>query len=452
MGYRLGAERDLMVRHGVSRSSFREAVRQLEAFGAVEMRRGGGGGLVVAEPPERLAARAVTTYLALVDIGWDELFEVRVVLEAFAAGLAASRASEAEVLRLRALTDGLEGDAPPAVVAAHVAMRDLIAEMSGNAAIALFVAAFNRLTFEAVGGLVGGDTFRERTQQAAEAKRRTVEAIVARDAPRAQAEARSELLQRRDALRPVREASRAAGVSPLDRAERSIRLEVGYVAKLSHRVAERIARQVMQIGPGVRLGAEPELAAKYGVSRAVFREAIHLMETHGLVVARRGQGGGVITAEPRPEQTVDIAARYLAQLQLSPLVTEEARSGIAIVAARLAAQRAPDVDKARLQDLLDRQLAAGGSAHTAAAYAVQQHIGGMGGNRAISLILQVLIATHWREPPRPLPEAAALQLNESHRQLVAAICGGDAALAEGRMVQHITRARRWTGDLLATPV
>jgi DNA-binding FadR family transcriptional regulator len=448
VGQHLGAERELMARHGVSRSTLREAVRQLEAFGVVQMRRGGGGGLIVAEQPSRLAARAVTTYLALVDVDWDELFEVRIILESFAAGLAAQRASEPDAMRLRELARRLFGDRPPEVVAAHGAIRELIPAVGGNAAIVLFVAAFNRLTFDAVGGQVGGASFAAAAREAAEAKLRIVEAIVARDAPRAQSEARRELIERRETLRPLREACRG-GDPPFSDDELTIRLEAGFATKRSHKLAEAMARELALFprAAGSRLGSEAELAARFKASRAVFREAIHILETHGLVRARRGQHGGIIVGVPRPEHTVQIASGYLARLDLPPSVLEETRSGIAIVAARLAARRGSPDEHSRLRELLDRQLASSGVAHTAAAAEVQRYIGDMSGNRAISLILRVLIEAGWRGPPRALKEPALSELRRSHRELVSAITSRDEALAERRMVQHVHRTRRWLEKL-----
>lgn len=449
VGHHLGSERELMARYRVSRSTLREAIRQLEAFGAVRMQRGGGGGLIVAEAPGRLAARSVTTYLSLVDIGWDELFEVRIVLEAFAAGLAARRANESDALKLRALSERLDGGPAPDVVAAHVAMRELIADIGGNPAIALFVAAFNRLTFDAVGQEVGGATFQVAARDAAAAKRRTVEAIVAHDEARAQAEARKELIHRRETLRRLRDLTRQGEASLPDGAEDTIRLEAGYATKLSHRVADRMARElsVASPAPGERLGSETELAARFGVSRAVFREAVHLMETHGLIRARRGQNGGIIAGQVSPDHTVALAAGYLELLRIAPVVLEEARSGVAVVAARLAASRASDNEIAELQRLLGTQLKASGVANLRAAAVVQRQIGEMSGNRAVSLILRVLIATSLGQSPGRLNGASYVELQESHRQLVAAIVARDGALAEGRMMQHLQKARRWLEDV-----
>nr|WP_254896839.1 GntR family transcriptional regulator [Amycolatopsis sp. Hca4] len=82
-------ERELAEDLGVSRVPVREAIRSLEAEG-----------FLVVQSPRRVVVRQ----LARVDV--EELFDVREALEGLAAGLAASRASAAELKRLeRALAD-----------------------------------------------------------------------------------------------------------------------------------------------------------------------------------------------------------------------------------------------------------------------------------------------------------------------------------------------------------
>src|ERR1700726_1350908 len=70
--------------------------------------------------------------------------------------------------------------------------------------------------------------------------------------------------------------------------------------------AEIVADQIEQtiVGqrwePGELFGSEVELIARYGVSRAVFREAVRLLEHHGLAEMRRGLHGGLFIRQPDP--------------------------------------------------------------------------------------------------------------------------------------------------------
>ena len=70
--------------------------------------------------------------------------------------------------------------------------------------------------------------------------------------------------------------------------------------------AEIVADQIEQtiVGqrwePGDLFGSEVQLIARYGVSRAVFREAVRLLEHHGLAEMRRGLHGGLFIRQPEP--------------------------------------------------------------------------------------------------------------------------------------------------------
>jgi len=55
-------------------------------------------------------------------------------------------------------------------------------------------------------------------------------------------------------------------------------------------------------GPGERLGAERELAARLGVSRSTLRAALDALETAGVVHRVRGRTGGIFVSERRVER------------------------------------------------------------------------------------------------------------------------------------------------------
>jgi DNA-binding FadR family transcriptional regulator len=62
----------------------------------------------------------------------------------------------------------------------------------------------------------------------------------------------------------------------------------GLAARLAADVVARIGRE--EIAPGERLPTEAEIAAQYGVSRTVVREAISRLRADGVVTARPGAG------------------------------------------------------------------------------------------------------------------------------------------------------------------
>ncbi|WP_162806329.1 FadR/GntR family transcriptional regulator [Sphingosinicella terrae] len=90
-GEPLGSEAELMAQFGVGRSVLREAIRMLEAYSVVAMKRGKGGGLRVAIPDPESTFQAVVPFLRSLDGADRHAFEVRTCLEVEAAGLAAQR-------------------------------------------------------------------------------------------------------------------------------------------------------------------------------------------------------------------------------------------------------------------------------------------------------------------------------------------------------------------------
>src|SRR5438105_9982858 len=138
----LGSEGELLERYGVSRAVFREAVRLVEHEQVARMRRGPGGGLVVTEPSVDAIIDAAVLYLHRVDARLDEVFEARLVLEEIATELASARLGESDLAPLRALVrDERAGrlDDPRA-------LHSMLAAMTGNPALELFVEILNRVS------------------------------------------------------------------------------------------------------------------------------------------------------------------------------------------------------------------------------------------------------------------------------------------------------------------
>jgi DNA-binding GntR family transcriptional regulator len=116
-------EADLAKQLGVSRQPVREALHRLEAAGWVDLRPGQGA--FVHSPTEHEV---------------DRLLDVRCLLEAEAARLAARNASAQAVARLRGMlragADALAADDPQGVVAANTAMHAEISALADNPVLA----------------------------------------------------------------------------------------------------------------------------------------------------------------------------------------------------------------------------------------------------------------------------------------------------------------------------
>lgn len=139
-GAYLGAEDDLLVRLGVSRPTLRQAAKIVESDRLISVRRGLRGGFYAERPSAADSIRALARYLRL---NGATLADVAVVTRAVAeeaSVLAATRGKEEQRERLRAFAAGIDAnDTKLDLVNAETSLGRLLAEMSGNAAIQLFM-------------------------------------------------------------------------------------------------------------------------------------------------------------------------------------------------------------------------------------------------------------------------------------------------------------------------
>jgi len=180
-GDALPSERELAERYGVGRSSVREALRMLESRGLIESR---GSGTFVIAPWRNPFQEPLSLVVAGEDVDRTQLFEVRRMLEAEAAALAARRRSLGDLELMHEATDEMEAaiDSADAYVAADIRYHLVIAEATGNRLLLhLMQAIRERLTemFGTVFKFPGGP------ERSVAQHRLITQAIAAEDAERA---------------------------------------------------------------------------------------------------------------------------------------------------------------------------------------------------------------------------------------------------------------------------
>jgi len=131
-GDRLPPEKELSERLGLSRNSLREAVKALELIKVLDVRRGDGTYVTSLEPHLLLDAMSF-----VVDLYRDhsvlEIFEVRRVLEPYAAGRAAERITDEQVAELRAMMETVAESANVEDLVAHdIEFHRLVVQIGGN--------------------------------------------------------------------------------------------------------------------------------------------------------------------------------------------------------------------------------------------------------------------------------------------------------------------------------
>jgi len=133
-GSKLPSERELGAQFGVSRTVVREATRALVAKGVLDVRPGAGLTVATADPAS--VAESMNLYLRNGSIPYENVHEVRTMIEIQVAGLAAERGTPGQVETLRLLhtrlCDLTEGTDLETLAVADVEFHRHLARMTGN--------------------------------------------------------------------------------------------------------------------------------------------------------------------------------------------------------------------------------------------------------------------------------------------------------------------------------
>lgn len=217
--------------------------------------------------------------------------------------------------------------------------------------------------------------------------------------------------------------------------------------KLGEILAERIEDEIVSSGwpVGTVLGSEAELIERYRVSRAVFREAMRIVDHHGVAEMRRGPGGGLVVAEPDLGAVTRAVALQLEYARIQPQQVLEARAALEVDCARLAAERVDDTGAQRLRSLLadeQRRILAtrrGGRARgDLPSHDFHLLLAELSGNPAMHLFVQMInrVLGDQTPPVRSLA-VVAKEVHHVHSRIAEAVLAGDPAAAGRRMARHL---------------
>lgn len=131
--------------------------------------------------------------------------------------------------------------------------------------------------------------------------------------------------------------------------------------KLSDSVASELEAWILgQLRPGQRLPTEPELCARYGVSRTVVRDALRTLSSMGLVRVR--QGVGIVAARPSDETLTHMVSLRLQTADMTVGDVLDARMGLETALAPEASRRGTAEDWRAMREeyeRMERHLAGG---------------------------------------------------------------------------------------------
>jgi len=228
---------------------------------------------------------------------------------------------------------------------------------------------------------------------------------------------------------------------------------------LAHQLTNRLTQLITAQGlkSGDELPSEGELSARFGVSRAVTREALCVLQERGIVAITNGKRA---TVKPLTSEPLRNFFHWAVSFERQSLVELlEVRRGLEMQAATLAAQRRTAEDVAGLRDTLARLAAA---VHDAPIYTgldatLHRQIAVAARNEMLQHLIvslhepfmqQLVASLHGRRTEAPIQERDRRPdrlwrqaLHAEHEQIVDAIARGDAEAAAATIAAHLESAR-----------
>jgi GntR family transcriptional regulator, transcriptional repressor for pyruvate dehydrogenase complex len=216
--------------------------------------------------------------------------------------------------------------------------------------------------------------------------------------------------------------------------------------KLADRIEQRIRSG--ELADGDRMPPEGTLAADYGVSRTLAREALAILRTRGYLETINGRGTFV-----RHPDASQLADAFVGQTALSgnrPLTADdlyEARTAIETTAARLAAERATPEDIEKLSKMLEEMIVnveIDVAAYTKADFGFHLAIAQASGNPLLPTLLGPLvrIIVEGVFESASDPDAAQAGIRD-HSAILRAIQKGDGKAAARTIESHLVSSRNY---------
>jgi DNA-binding FadR family transcriptional regulator len=204
-------------------------------------------------------------------------------------------------------------------------------------------------------------------------------------------------------------------------------------------MAQELAREIgEQHAPGDRIGTKEDLRRRFGVAVATVNEAVRMLETHGLVEARPGPGGGVFVSGPATRLTLKhIVLGFKSGTSYEECL--EVRDALEPAIERHAARRATAADIRELELVLEQM--AGSLDNPRRFFAIHwglhRQIGMLCGNAPLRAMYLSLV--DFLEAQMNRAEFVDFQsepLLKVHQEIVAAIAKGEGAQLERAVARH----------------
>lgn len=220
-------------------------------------------------------------------------------------------------------------------------------------------------------------------------------------------------------------------------------------AKVAEALAQEIVHEIVsrKLPPGTLLSSEAQMLEDYGVGRGSLREALRILEVHGLITMKPGRNGGPMVIEVRTRDYGRMSTLFfhLGGMTFGELI--EARLQMEPMMARLAAER-----KAK-------ELVADGGQPTGAAvveddakyfdvtHEFHRTVASMSGNSILNLVSMSLEDIFHDQVSGLLsPKDQRDDVLAVHATIAEAIAAGRAEEAERLMREHMQQYADWVHE------
>ncbi len=222
----------------------------------------------------------------------------------------------------------------------------------------------------------------------------------------------------------------------------------GRSSSMSSQVVAQVREDLFakKLKPGDFLGTEKELAARFGASRIVARDALRTLEALGIVEIRMGKGGGARIAHGNPRLFAEALAVQLDLTGVTPAEIMDAQRAIETLGAELAAEHATPDDVSHLRELLRQAEGAIGDLDLFTRLSRDFHLAVAEASHNRVIVVQLLSLEHVSWPRRNATATPRLaqHILDIHSKLTDLIELRDASAARALMDDHVKmiRARR----------
>lgn len=211
--------------------------------------------------------------------------------------------------------------------------------------------------------------------------------------------------------------------------------------KTSERIASALVEDIIGggLGPGDRLPNEATMADRFGVGRGSVREALRLLEVHGLISLRSGPKGGPVILAIDPRDVGRNLSLYLSVRGATIAELVDTRLIIEPHVARMAAEHLSEESAAALRAALAAEEAVGPDGYIDVANEFHYVLATLTGNRVLDLVATALKDLYTtRVVGAGVAQATAdPSIKLEHREIGEAILRGDGEAAENLMRSHM---------------